>query len=99
MLTITNCKIISNNQINSNVRERIEVDFIDEENKPLKKIFYRDTGMVNFAKFIEDIFIDPTWDDLDLNHLVGNKIKAYIYHNYLANGKGYANIAKCELYQ
>ncbi|WP_374717470.1 hypothetical protein [Neobacillus sp.] len=98
ILTIISCKIIPCPQGYKTVRERIEVDFIDEEKRQLRQIFYRDTGMVNFVKFVDDILGEVPSEDFDLNFLIGIKIKAIIYHNYLNNGKGYANIAFCEFY-
>ncbi|MEC0446174.1 hypothetical protein SRCM100730_04006 [Bacillus velezensis] len=99
LLTITNCLIKPSSQGYNLIRERIEIDFIDEEKRPLKQIFYLDTGMVNFAKFVDNILGEVPIEDFDLNTLVGVKVKAFIFHNYLSNGKGYANIASCELYQ
>lgn len=99
ILTITNCLIKPMSQEYTQIKERIEVDFVDEQNRPLKQIFYLQTGMVNFVKFMEDIFGEVPIGDFDLSSLVGVKIKAFIYHNYLSNGKGYANIAICELYE
>ncbi|MEI2368769.1 hypothetical protein [Niallia circulans] len=81
------------------MKERIEVDFIDEENRPLKQVFYLDTGMVNFAKLVDNIFGEVPIEEFVPSILVGVKIKAFIFHNYLGNGKGYANIATCELYE
>lgn len=98
ILTITNCLIKPSSQGYNLMKERIEVDFIDEENRPLKQVFYLDTGMVNFAKFIDNIMGEVPIEEFDPNMLVGVKIKAFIFHNYLGNGKGYANIATCELY-
>lgn len=99
LLTITNCVIKPSSQGYNLMKERIEVDFIDEVNRPLKQIFYVDTGMVNFAKFLDNILGEVPIEEFDPNSLVGVKITAFIFHNYLSNGKGYANIATCELYE
>lgn len=99
ILTIINCLIKPSAQGYNLMKERIEVDFIDEENRPLKQVFYLDTGMVNFAKFVDNILGEVPIEEFDPHTLVGIKIKAFIFHNYLSNGKGYANIAACELYK
>jgi hypothetical protein len=99
ILTITNCLIKPSSQGYNLIKERIEVDFIDEENHPLKQIFYLDTGMVNFAKFVDNIFGEVPTEEFNPSTLIGVKIKGFIFHNYLNNGKGYANIATCELYE
>lgn len=96
VLTITKCLLKSSHNMG---RERIEIEFKDDENRLLRQIFYLDTGIVNFAKFINNIFGDVPSGEFDPSSLVGIKIKAFIYHNYLSNGKGYANIALCEPYQ
>lgn len=99
ILTITNCLIKPSSQGYNLIKERIEVDFIDEEGRPLKQVFYLNTGMVNFAKFVDNILGEVPIGEFDPSILVGVKIKAFIFHNYLSNGKGYANIATCELYE
>lgn len=99
ILTITNCVIKPSSQGYNLMKERIEIDFIDEVNRPLKQVFYVDTGMVNFAKFVDNILGEVPIEEFDPNSLVGVKITAFIFHNYLSNGKGYANIATCELYE
>lgn len=99
ILTITNCLIKSISQGYNLIRERVEVDFKDEGNRSFKQIFYLDNGIVNFAKFIDNILGEVSIEDFAPSTLVGIKIKACIYHNYLSNGKGYANIATCELYE
>ncbi|MCM3478950.1 hypothetical protein [Caldibacillus thermoamylovorans] len=99
ILTITNCIIKTSSQGYNLIKERIEVDFIDEVRRPLKQVFYLDTGMVNFSKFVDNILGEVPVEEFDPVILVGVKIRAFIFHNYLSNGKGYANIATCELYE
>ncbi|QWH03701.1 hypothetical protein EXW52_27420 [Bacillus mycoides] len=99
ILTITSCLIKPILQGYNLIRERVEVDFKDEGDRSLKQIFYLDTGIVNFAKFIDNILGEVPMEEFSPNVLVGITIKACIYHNYLSNGKGYANIATCELYE
>jgi hypothetical protein len=99
ILTITNCIIKPFSQGCNLIKERIEVDFVDEESRPLKQVFKLDSGLVNFAKLVDNILGEVPAGEFDPSILVGIKIKAFIFHNYLSNGKGFANIATCELYK
>ncbi|WBX81512.1 hypothetical protein PD280_07375 [Virgibacillus salarius] len=99
LLTITSCKIVSGSYGYNSGKEKIIIEFKNEEDVTFRQVFYKESGMVNFAKFISCIFGEEVLGEFDINSLIGVRIKAFIYHNYLSNGKGYANIGVCELYK
>ncbi|MGW6190584.1 hypothetical protein ACWFRC_07515 [Bacillus cereus] len=96
ILTITGCKLSEGFSSNYHGKKKLVISFSDEEGQLLSQTYYLGQYNTNFLKFINNILGEIPEGEFCLDSLKGIKIRAFLFHNYTNDGKGYVNIASCE---
>jgi hypothetical protein len=77
-------------------KKRVTITFANEQGQTFSQTYYIDKHNPNLAKFIYQALGYIPEGEFRLKTLKGRKIRAFLYHNYSHEGKGYVNIASCE---
>ncbi|MED4851782.1 hypothetical protein P9386_08125 [Caldifermentibacillus hisashii] len=77
-------------------KKRVTITFSNEQGQTFSQTYYIDKYNPNLAKFIYQVLWNIPEGEFSLKTLKGRKIRAFLYHNYTNEGRGYVNIASCE---